>query len=51
MKATIHRLVTDKDGECKLTLTIPRSDLPEALKLALLLEQVVEVTIEPEGPT
>lgn len=51
MKATIHKLVTDKDGECKLTLTLSRSELPAVLRLALLLESVVDVDIRAEGPT
>jgi hypothetical protein len=47
--ATIHRQVTDREGEVTLTLRIPASDAPLAVQAALLLTmQVVRVTLAPE---
>ena len=47
-KATIHGLRIDREGEGKLTLTIPSSDLPKLIQCVTGLETVLNVSIEPE---
>jgi hypothetical protein len=45
-RATVHRVITDKDGEGKVTLTIPLSDLGAGLVLATRVNKLLKVTVE-----
>jgi len=44
--ASVHRVITDKDGEGRVTLTIPLSDLGAALVLATCVNKPLRVTIQ-----
>jgi hypothetical protein len=46
--ATIHKIAIDKDGEARLTLTVPASDLAPVLRSIASLKELVKVTIEAE---
>lgn len=48
LKAIVYSARSDKDGEWKLTLSIPQSDAIKAAGLATQVETVFDVTFEPE---
>lgn len=45
-RAAVHRVITDKDGEGKVTFTVPLSDLGAALILATRVNAELKVTVE-----
>lgn len=48
LKATIHAIRIDREGETTLILKIPSSDLPKAHELQGMLEQVLDITVVQE---
>ena len=46
--ATIHGVRVDKEGETRLTLTIPKSDLAGPVSALTALEKLLIVTIDEE---
>ena len=48
-KATLHAIRIDKEGESKITLTIPTSDLIVAAKMASMTESVLDVSVDVES--
>lgn len=47
-RCTIHGMKIDKEGEGKLTLTVPASDLPGIVGTVTGLEKTLVVTVEEE---
>ena len=45
--AIIHQVKIDKEGESKITLTVPLVNRDEVLEVGKLTEQVLEVSIVP----
>lgn len=46
--ATVHKMTVDKEGEARLTLTVPLLDAQKALPLAGLQSNlIVEVSVDP----
>jgi len=45
VRASIYKIITDHEGESKITFLVPRSELAAAIKLNLLLEKelIIEV--------
>ena len=43
MKCYLYRLTTDHEGESKVVLVVPKSELSDVLRLVLLLEQELDV--------
>lgn len=43
MRAIIHKLVTDSDGESIISFKVPFSDLPNVVKLNLLIGKEIEL--------
>lgn len=48
LKATFAGLRVDKEGQAKITFTIPLSNQTEALGLATLIDTVVDLSVTPE---
>jgi len=46
--ATFHRLSVDKEGESTISFKVPQSDLPKALSISTLTEELLKLTVEPE---
>lgn len=46
--ASLHSTRMDAEGESKVTLTVPLSDLPALVRLALCTQQVLLVTVTTE---
>lgn len=47
LKAVLCGMRVDREGETKLTLEIPLSQLAEATKLCGMVQQVMQVTLTP----
>jgi len=45
MIASLNRISTDSQGESKITLLVPSSQLPEVVKLNLFFEKLLDVKI------
>ena len=46
MRAIIWKIVTDNDGESKITFCIPLSDIVGVVKLNTLLQRELELTVK-----
>ena len=44
--ASIHNIKIDHEGEAKLTLVIPSSELSESIRTVMNLNQLLKVTIQ-----
>lgn len=49
MQASLFKIITDNEGESRIILLIPSSDLAQVVKLNKLFGQLLEVQIETAG--
>lgn len=47
--ASLWRLTTDREGEARLTLDVPESDLAQVVQIIRWKEMALKVTVQPEG--
>ena len=45
LRATIHRISIDREGESTITIKVPAQDLVKAQSLAALLEEVLAIRL------
>lgn len=50
MLASIHKLTTDAEGESKITLCVPSSELVEVVRMNMFFGKLLRVTVEEEKP-
>lgn len=46
--ASLHKVQIDREGEAKITLTVPLSDREQVLNLSMLTETALKVSVEEE---
>lgn len=49
VQAHIHKVTMDKDGESKITFTIPQSELGKVLGLTVLTGKILNLHITPDN--
>ena len=47
--AIIHKVQIDREGEARITLTVPLSNREQVLNLSMLTETVLKVSVESDG--
>ena len=47
--ASLHKVQIDREGEARITLTVPLSDREQVLNLSMLTETALKVSVENDG--
>ena len=47
--ASLHKVQIDREGEARITLTVPLSEREQILNLSMLTETALKVSVESDG--